>query len=450
MIQYFVDLINGKICYRRTISKDGVVLGERTVCCPLHECVIDNVLYLLIFDDDGKAIHPAFKFLNVHLTGSDKSRRMAANAIRLLYCWLGLTDYDPHNLVQSQISELIAFMQGADTQNGTTERPVRSNSTVNQYMSYCRSYLSFIGVDRKELIFQSKTVTQTAIAPNGYQASETHEKYETSLPEYHNKEVPKFISKYQFFLLLKVALAHDDMQAVMLMSIMYLYGLRLGECLGLTNEDMVERRQDDKRIPKLIIRNRASDADFQYAKNKMHVTDKAFYKTRDYQNSKDEVTIGEKFYRKLKSFCQESFAYYMEKYPENFEKGMADCVSRSKKVEANHYLFMNRYGKVLNDQVWNTTLRKYFIEAGIPIDNDGKRSHGLSHRFRHGCAMRLVHESDKPITQVELQKRMRHRSIASTFVYYNPTPEMELQIKEEELEDLLEQFPELEVIYGSS
>ena len=85
---------------------------------------------------------------------------------------------------------------------------------------------------------------------------------------------------------------------------------------------------------------------------------------------------------------------------------------------------------------------EYFTEAGIPIDSD-IRENNLSHRFRHGFAMFHARYSERSVDALVLQKMMRHKSISSTMVYYNPTPEDELKIKTEFQEELYNMIPEL-------
>ena len=132
----------------------------------------------------------------------------------------------------------------------------------------------------------------------------------------------------------------------------------------------------------------------------------------------------------------------MDKYPENYEQGYADIVSVRDKPETNHYIFLNRYGRILSDQTWNNTLKKYFEVAGIPIDVD-VRENNLSHRFRHGFAMVHARFSKHPADALSLQKMLRHKSLSSTMVYYNPTPEDEFKIKMEFQKELYDMIPEL-------
>ena len=230
---------------------------------------------------------------------------------------------------------------------------------------------------------------------------------------------------------------------------MYGYGLRLGECLGLTMEDITETHVNGKLVPVLLIRNRMSDAKYQYAKNLLHVSNKNQYRSRDYQLSRWKIIITYELYEELIGYIESAHSSAMEKYPDNYEKGAADIVSVLDAPESNHYVFLNRYGRVLNDQTWNAHLKNYFSEAGIPIDHD-VREKNLSHRFRHGFAMFHARFSEHPVAALELSRMMRHKNILSTMVYYNPTFEDELKTKTEFQNELYTLIPELKEPFNES
>lgn len=77
--------------------------------------------------------------------------------------------------------------------------------------------------------------------------------------QYEDRSIPKYITPDQFARLYKLALKKKDLCAVVIMRLGYGYGLRLGEILGLTLEDITEVSIDKKITPVLYIRNRLSD-----------------------------------------------------------------------------------------------------------------------------------------------------------------------------------------------
>lgn len=64
---------------------------------------------------------------------------------------------------------------------------------------------------------------------------------------------------------------------------MYENGLRIGEVLGLTREDVaLEEDVNGNQIPVLYLRNRLTDKAFQNAKSCMKVHSKQTYRSKDY------------------------------------------------------------------------------------------------------------------------------------------------------------------------
>lgn len=265
--------------------------------------------------------------------------------------------------------------------------------------------------------------------------------------QYENRAIPKYISPEQFAKLYKLALEKKDLCALVIMRLGYGYGLRLGEILGLTLEDVTEVSIGGQITPVLFIRNRLSDKDFQFGKNLMHPTDIRQYRSQDYTQARHRIIISDDMYELILNYIETAHSQMMQERPANYNQTIADIVSRHCELEENHYVFLNRYVKVLSDQTWGNNLKKYFEEADIPIDRDTKEGN-LSHRFRHGFAMYHAHFSDHPWTALKLQHAMRHRSIRSTMIYYNLTEEDERREKESMQKELYDTIPELKILPG--
>lgn len=338
--------------------------------------------------------------------------------------------------------ELLFFLRGINTNpKRYSMKTQRSNNTVNGYLSVYRAYFSFADISC-DAIFKAHTVRTDHIFEDT--DSPVRKKYDNNLktPNYSNDTVPKYIGPEDFKHIFRAILDAGDAQSRLIVHLMYGYGLRLGEVLGLTTEDIQEVRDNGKLVPVLILRNRMSDARFQFAKGLPHVVDKRQYASRDYLATRQRIIITYTLYEELIDFIEDTHARMMDKYPDNYEQGYADIVSVRDKPETNHYVFLNRYGRILSDQTWNNTLKKYFEVAGIPIDVD-IRDNNLSHRFRHGFAMFHARFSRHPADALSLQKMLRHKSLSSTMVYYNPTPEDEFKIKMEFQKELYDMIPEL-------
>jgi integrase/recombinase XerD len=429
---------------KSVIDTEGNVTSMRKVSIPLYQIEHDGFLYFVLYDDYMKPIPAVYQYLNFRLQESPlTSRSKAAFALRLLYCFLSLSGYKVNNIDEKALRELLFFLRGINTNpEQFSMKTQRSNNTVNGYLSVYRSFFSFAGI-HCDAIFKSHTVLSEHVF-EGTPSSPERKKYDNNLkaPDYSSDTVPKYIGPDDFKKIFKAIIDAGDKQSRLIVHLMYGYGLRLGEVLGLTTEDIREVRDNGKLVPVLMLRNRMTDAKYQFAKGLPHVIDPRQYTSRDYRAATQRIIITYALYEELIDLIEENHSFLMEKYPENYDAGVADIVSPKDKPETNHYVFLNRYGRVLSDQTWNNTLKKYFEIAGIPVDVD-VRDNNLSHRFRHGFAMFHARFSKHPADTLSLQKMMRHKSISSTMVYYNPTPEDEYKIKMEFQKELYDMIPEL-------
>ena len=432
------------IFIKSVLDPDGNLTSRRKVSMPLYQIEENGFLYFILYNDNMKPITSVYHYLNFRMKENPlTSRSKAAFALRPLYCFLSLSGYKENKIDEKALRELLFFLRGINTNpEQYSMKTQRSNNTVNGYLSVYRAYFAYAGIEC-DALFKSHTV-QSDHTFEGTPSSLERKKYDNNLkaPDYSADTVPKYIGPEDFKRIFKAILDAGDKQSRSIVHLMYGYGLRLGEVLGLTTEDIKEIRDNGKLVPVLILRNRMSDAKFQFAKGLPHVMEPRQYDSRDYRAANQRIIITYTLYEELIDLIEENHSALMEKYPDNYDEGVADIVSVRDKPETNHYVFLNRYGRVLSDQTWNNTLKKYFEIVGIPIDID-IRDNNLSHRFRHGFAMFHARFSKHPADTLSLQKMMRHKSISSTMVYYNPTPEDEFEIKMEFQKELYDMIPEL-------
>lgn len=428
-----------------TDTSTGEVVFMKAATCPLKKVKENDFTYFILYNDSMNPIKDAFEYLNYDLRNFPlTSRSKAATALRFLYCFLELAPCRVNQISFSVLREFQMFLQGLGVSDSGPLKTMRSASTINNYFATYRDYFQQRNIPCEPL-FSNHMSSTDFILPG----SETIERKDivTYSSSMRNKRpnidtTPKYISPDDFKKLFRAALKNQDKTAQILMHLMYGYGLRLGESLGLTIEDITEVHIDGQLVPVLYIRNRISDRKFQFAKGLAHPMYKEQYRTKDYTASRHRIIITYEFYEQLIDYINEVHEEAMAKYPKNYKTGEADIVSYRDKPETNHYVFLNRYGRVLSDQAWNDRLRKYFVAVGIPIDIDQKENN-LSHRFRHGFAMFHARFSEHPVNSLELQKMLRHKSISSTLVYYNPTPEDELETKTAFQKELYDMIPEL-------
>lgn len=445
MIYYTETKIGRKSIYKKVIADDsGNVLSEREVEIPLYRIDRNGQPFYLLYDDEMNVLSEPSSYLNYELRGSLNTKNRCANALRLLYVFLSLANYDVRHLGQEQLNELIRFLQGLNSNpEAFRTETTRSNDTVNGYLSVYRSFFRKKHI-RSEALFDAKITREEMTFDDDFKGAVERIRYtnnlRTSDPNAHT--VPKYISPDEFERLYRLAIAKKDIRAMIIMRLMYCYGLRLGEVLGLTIEDLQETHRDNQLVPTIILRNRISDKDYQYAKNLGHVDKPETYRSKEYTKSKAVVVIDYSLYEMIFDYISDVHSVVMEKHPDRYKKGVADIVSWRDAPEYNHYIFLSDAGTVLSGQTWGNYLKKYFVEAGIDLDL-GYRENNLSHRFRHGFAMLHAHYRKEPVNALQLKLMMRHKSLSSTMKYFNPTQEEEFKIKEEFVNELETLIPSL-------
>lgn len=428
------------------IDQSGEETLEQKVSMPMFIRERAGFTWFILYDDKMNPNKDFFEYMNFTLQEtSPNTRRATAFALRLLYCFLALTGYGIRELGEERISELVRFLRGINS-NPVEYASVtqRSANTVNGYLSVYRVFFAKRHISC-DALFDAKLVNMTDVNADGFTSNIQRKRYTSNVkvPDTTQRYVPKYISPVDFKILYTLAIRKEDKVTAVLMHLMYGYGLRPGEALGITIEDVQEVEWDHELIPVIILRNRLSDEPYQFAKGLPHVMTGTQYGTKDYKRAKWVVQITYDMFDAIMDYLETVHTEVMKNRPDNYAMGIADRVDTyNEELEENHYVFLNRYGKPLSLQTLNNHLRAFFKEAGIPVDAD-TRENNLAHRFRHGFAMFQAHFRDDPVDQLELQKMMRHKRLTSTSIYYNPTPQDEYEIRTAAQNDLYTLIPEL-------
>lgn len=396
---------------------------------------VNGLIYILIIDSYGNLINDAYKYLNIKLTDkSYKKREQSVTALKLLYSFMEL--YNISNLSeinQDNISRLDEFLQGGFIEGNDyifNSISIRSNSTINKYYSVYRDYLKYFKLS--ENIFEEikyihyKKLTNVGFLAHGVKTKLF--KYETSKVENLLNNVPKFISLVEYNNIINLIKSKYSLREEIIVSLMYEYGMRIGEVLGLTIEDLLGVNYTKDNYGLLIIRNRFSDKHYQNAKGCMKVTSKNIYNKPEYHKvglgkafGCEHIKISLDLLSKIENYL------YITRSPNNWgsiaynnlkKKNIADKVTNRSDIKRNSYIFVSKNGTPLCSKAWDNILKKIFSEVNIYIDLN-KKEYGLSHKFRHGFAMFkvLIEKYDR----LELQKSLRHTNIHSCEVYFSLT-----------------------------
>ena len=429
----------------------GKEVLHRTSSYDVVQCFVDGRTTFSLLDENGRTNSLFNNYINktmVEDRRSVNSRRKNAEVLAKFYSFLDLMGYSESILGYNEIMQLRTFFQG----NGKTGC---KNDTVNAYLSIVRDFFKKNKINCEALFSQHIVQSRN---DNDFRDTNVFYAYDTNLPvnPHKNERVPKYVSFNDYIRLIQIAQGKGDWNGVMLMHLMYRYGMRLGECLGLTEEDFVYKRIKGEDVPTLILRNRLSDESWQHAKRRIIPYQPLDYSKKEYiEQWRDDdfshiyLTESGDFVVVFKKFLVQGRENAEQNSPDNYKSCEADVVCPSEfKLDKNHYIFVNRLGKRLSAQLWGHTLRQYFIEAGIPVDREVK-SNNLSHRFRHGFAMARVRDLDPPMPLHILQKEMRHACISSTMIYLNPTIEDEFNYKTKMQKQLYDRNPELQKVLNN-
>lgn len=443
MIRISETTIDNQIGFRINNEETGEIL---TISFTVHRIRYEEKEFILLYDNKMKPIESAFNFLNFYLSDKAKhTRYKAAQALRLLYSYQVIVRKEMAHFEQSDFNNLKSFLHGYSTHGNILKTKLitsRSNSTINSYLSVYRQYLEFLGesnvaINKINSVFHYYDPTREQL----YQGAEYQISERVATPI----EVPKYISIDEFKETIGIIRSNYTLREEVIVRLMYESGLRIGEVLGLTLEDMDIVEEEGEYICLLYIRNRYSDQSFQSAKGCMKIINKKQYQQKDYK-LRDAgfqlVVISQDLYETIDEYIEQAHSKARVMYEDNYcENNRADNVIQGSSNE-NFYLFINSLGRPLSQANWNQTLRRIFKESNIHVDTQ-QRKHNLNHRFRHGFAMFQVQYMQ--CDELELKERMRHRSLQSVTTYFNPTIKDQVRVKKELATTLYELYPNLKL-----
>lgn len=418
---------NGYFGIKYCIKIDDKVIREVNVV-RIKRC-IEGVHYIFLVDSQGKVIDEVFEYLNIErkddLVGN---RNQAASALKILYSFIDILSKDIRNLDKRDIAQLSTFIRGGtfiSDSMGLQLETDRSISTHNIYMDIYRNFFKLMNIEC-ECLFEQIIVSTIE---SGYGTDDNINKvnvskYKTNETRDSNiyKRVPKYITLEQYRKIINILDNKKNKYSIrdkIIIMLMYTRGLRIGECLGITIED-IQEHPDDSSCGLLYLRNRLTDKVYQNAKGCMKVINSNTYNLKDYMKENkgyQVISLPSEIMSLIKEYINESRDIF------NLSEIAINNMNNYAKADSvygkeNYYLFLSKNYMPLSQAGWNKIMKELFRECNIMLDS-GKKENNLNHRFRHGYAMFLVKKLNVEI--LELQQELRHRSLASTRIYYNPT-----------------------------
>lgn len=394
----------------------------------------NGFVYFILFDNDGKVLDEVYRFINFNCVNETvNGREQMINALKILYSYKIIINKEFEDFDKKDLKGLSNLILGIGIdKDECTKEPIlsRGSSTHDIYFDNIRKFYKYLKIEN-EFLFEQRIAysLKNGYGFFGHTNSVKVDKYTTNKGNSKSNIglVPKYISFNEYKKIIKYInkQTNNVLRNIIIINLMYTTGMRLGEVLGLTLED-VKENVDNSLYGTIYVRNRTTDKSYQNAKTCMNVNSTKDYNTVLYKTQNEGyqlINIAPELFKLIKEYIDESRSVLdvSEIVMNNIiDYATADSVDNKKE---NQYLFLNKNGLPLSSSGWNKFLKAVFKDVGIVIDK-GHKKNNLSHRFRHGYAMYLINEDKRKIEYVK--EKMRHRSLQSTLIYYNPTEEEKL------------------------
>lgn len=424
-LQKDVEMAIAKPVEQRTMEEQYLVDQYKDV----PPVFLQSSTQYILYDEKMNPIEDVCWYLNTFCADkSPNTRSNIATALRLLFVFCALFDIDWKQFPSSYVPEFKSFVKrmGPEYQKGT-----RTNITCNTYLSCIRGFYFAFGLSDGPLT-RSRFTKAEVLGADGDARYVNGKKYDVAFKVDSKIDLrPDFNDKDDFDRFQKKALEKDDITAWILAELMFVHGFRIGECIGLTIEDIVtdidETTGEIKRF--LCIRNRKSDVRTrgQLAKGRHTPLAHESYSDTDYVKEYNKPSnlkcITEDFYNILKMYVESEHKRAAKEHPKRYATNVADIVNPEKfkqdwGLETNRYFFLNTCGNELHVGTWNDREKIYFHEIGKATDK-GVRDKGLNHLWRHGVADHMVNKLG--MSKHSASVYLGHKHESTTDIYLNPS-----------------------------
>ena len=368
--------------------------------------------YCVFYDAEMDILKDPSLFMTVEMAyDAENTRLQASSAMKLLCSFCTIIGIRFTSFGIAEARAFLQFLRGT-LSDGVgfvfNLRTVRSEATVAAYLKTMRRYAIYLGVSGSPFLLDARTLNK-ALRPSGMRSPRL-----LAANVISPLTAPQYVSVDQYKRVLSIIEDRWSLEERAICRLMFEHGLRIGEVLGLTIEDLdASPGNDGILVYSIVIRNRLSDKIWQKAKTLMAITAPAQYRSSDYWKNGlgcQRIYISESLFGDIAGYLEESrtSSWFTS------DSCRADPVSGGN----NQYVFCNSLGKPLTSNLWNKRLRAIMASAEIPLDEKFRRTN-LNHRFRHGYAMFLTWQCGKD--PCEVKTLLRHKSLKLSEVYHRPT-----------------------------
>lgn len=407
---------------------NSTVVNTRKVQIKSFTTQYEEKEFIMLYNSKMEPVEVVIHFLNSSMENkSDNYIAQSVSALKFLYSYLEIFNIELESMSKKEASAFIDFIRGI-SQKGliyTIElTTIRQNETINAYLKSIRKLVDFLGYENHIFLAKSSNF-KTTIFPESMGAKTT-EMYVINVIPKKRDDVPKYINVNDFRTICEIIDREYTLRDRIIVRLMFEHGLRIGEVLGLTLEDICYKEDKDFNIEYSIeLRNRLSDTKEQHAKTAM-----AVITVNDYIDS--NYTIEGVGYAKIiisSILAAELLEYinlahnitYVKDERRYVECSGSDSVpGGNDNIKNNYYVFLNSLYRLLSANLWSKYLREIYKKAGIQVDRSIRRNN-LSHRLRHGFIMCLANNYN--LDEFSIKTLARHKQLTTTARYHNPTPE---------------------------
>lgn len=422
-----VETKRGNECvYEYRTIKDNKIVYSRKIDYRTVPIEDGGKIWFLLYNTNEEVVRAVFRFINIEKdTASFHSKELAAIALKLLFIFVDIFNIDFKKITLEDAKLLKSFMGGESKVYGNYKINLdtqRSSDTVNSYMGVYRAFYEYVGIYNSP--FHMKALNSLKVNTHGNKVSD--KLILNSKSNKNSTKVPMYIKPHEIEKIITVIRNEYTLRDEIIVRLMYECGMRIGEVLGLTLEDINTSPDEidvsEEGCGELIIRNRLSDEPHQYAKGCMEPKSKRSYRSNAYNQDGigyQKVNPSMDLLMSIEEYIEDMFSSFSDKRRENYCKfSVADKVTVGEFLEGdNYYIFINKNGTPLHKSGWNKTLREIFLKSGLKLDRS-KRKHNLSHRFRHGYAMFL--KKYKGFGTEDIMYALRHSKPETVAIYFRP------------------------------
>lgn len=383
----------------------------------------NNKHYFIVMNQDGHLIKDACNYLNVTISNAGfKTREKTFSALKLLYsyCLVFDTNLSVDGFKHENLNKFISFLYGGHVSGEIMSIELTTYRRKETVMNYLRVYHNYF----KVLFETEQTPFRNIYHPHVNNTSKNKYSHTSK-----NEITPMYFKDEGYKKIIEIVNQQYTIREHLIIHLMYEYGLRIGEVLGLTIEDLHVINADYK----LYLRNRVSDKQWQLSKSLISPVNHDDYRRdvfNEYGSGFQIIKIDKKTVEMIDAYieCSRTSTEVMSsevKLNNLNEYCNADSLDNFNHSDFNQYLFISKnLYRPLTNVGWNSIIREIFEKADIQIDKH-RRTSNLNHKFRHSFAMNLVKKGYDPN---QLAKKLRHKSVASTYKYYNPDEEDQYEL----------------------